>query len=981
MKTTILTIIFCFGTCLLFAQKNYPLKDRVKISDVVLEGKILSKHAFWDEERKLIYTANIVEVYKIFKGNLGNSQIEILTFGGEIDGKGQYHSDEIKFGEGNEGIFFCKYHEIDKKNQLMPCHLPISYNFDKVNFPITDTHNKYENLENEVYMPIEMGCKSQRVSIAKNTWEKQYERWLALGNQVNTNGGDGPEVFYSFENVHYSGASNQFLEVDIYARSSFNGIEYGDGVLYIEYNPQTFGSNMATNGQVSLSSGTITTSADYTLSITDETAQKLKINIDALQNPTNLTVIGTVKENLCHLQIDITNLSQIAAVSFDSLLMQGLSTYYVTGSYFPFEVVHPSPPIINTVNGGLPGYGIIYTFENLSVSSSAPHIASFDVYAAADGAISTPLSYSSIYFTYNPLAFGYNVNTNGAVNVYYGADLDMQVYNANYGDHNATTLLLYFEPITANSGTGLYMLTATPAHLFHVEVQITTCDETAGLAFEPNLMANQSLFYNGIAPVPYESYIPLIATDSENPVLCSADSLPVVTSIDGQLHKGGVRDDDAGIADILVIHGNHFGNVKGKIYFRNANSPIILSYKQCDTIDIFSWSDTLINMHVPSASFNADSPMATGAIAVVDALGNIGGFSNANNPSNIVMVKYSILNLPHNPTTNPTKRRINLIDKNGLGGYTFQVSQELASKSADVIPIISASIEQWKCGFPMPTHVNFNVSPTPVYIAPNPPLSITSDGVNSIFLSDNGFSTPTIAAKIFASYNYSLAYSYGGTREIDFFNEIDIYVRRDLSVVDPVNHPTLDWYWGLNPLNAPSSLLDFYTVILHELGHAGGLEHVLDSNKVMTTQTFFTDGLGNGFLRILHPYDQEAGVDVMNHNPIALPPLGNPNAGLYFPMVPVTCTNSVESPIERFNFSVYPNPTHNYFSVEINVKQSENFSISLINTIGQTVLNKPFGKLTQGIYKENIFSHYSAGIYYLVVKSNNHYLSQKLIIE
>ena len=55
------------------------LEQRVINSDVVFEGKVLSKSASWDENRRHIYTSNLISVYKVFKGELKGHRRYICT--------------------------------------------------------------------------------------------------------------------------------------------------------------------------------------------------------------------------------------------------------------------------------------------------------------------------------------------------------------------------------------------------------------------------------------------------------------------------------------------------------------------------------------------------------------------------------------------------------------------------------------------------------------------------------------------------------------------------------------------------------------------------------------------------------------------------------------------------------------------------------------------------------------------------------------
>lgn len=98
---------FALGLSNLFGQillKEITLQKQIENSTLVVEGKVVSKKSFWDADNKNIYTANTVEVYKVFKGELV-SLIEIITPGGTFGNQAQIISPSLKLREGDLGVF------------------------------------------------------------------------------------------------------------------------------------------------------------------------------------------------------------------------------------------------------------------------------------------------------------------------------------------------------------------------------------------------------------------------------------------------------------------------------------------------------------------------------------------------------------------------------------------------------------------------------------------------------------------------------------------------------------------------------------------------------------------------------------------------------------------------------------------------------------------------------------------------------------
>jgi hypothetical protein len=108
------TNLTCF-LCLLFFALRLPaqnlyrisLDEKVQRSSLIVEGKVISQKSFWNPRHTMIYTSNKVEVFKIFKGSLRDTTIEVLTQGGSVDGVSIEASDLLDLLTDETGIFFC----------------------------------------------------------------------------------------------------------------------------------------------------------------------------------------------------------------------------------------------------------------------------------------------------------------------------------------------------------------------------------------------------------------------------------------------------------------------------------------------------------------------------------------------------------------------------------------------------------------------------------------------------------------------------------------------------------------------------------------------------------------------------------------------------------------------------------------------------------------------------------------------------------
>jgi hypothetical protein len=84
----IMISIGAFANCTMI---EVPLSQRAAASsDIVEEVKLRTQYSYWNTAHDMIYTSNVIELYKVFKGNLTAEKIEVLTIGGTV-GFDRYH--------------------------------------------------------------------------------------------------------------------------------------------------------------------------------------------------------------------------------------------------------------------------------------------------------------------------------------------------------------------------------------------------------------------------------------------------------------------------------------------------------------------------------------------------------------------------------------------------------------------------------------------------------------------------------------------------------------------------------------------------------------------------------------------------------------------------------------------------------------------------------------------------------------------------
>jgi hypothetical protein len=95
----------------LFAQSGLTyevsLENQINSSSAIIEGKVISKKGVWNSKKTLIYTINLVQVYKSFKGNT-KENIEIITLGGTVEDERLVVNPGLELRKDELGVFMLQ---------------------------------------------------------------------------------------------------------------------------------------------------------------------------------------------------------------------------------------------------------------------------------------------------------------------------------------------------------------------------------------------------------------------------------------------------------------------------------------------------------------------------------------------------------------------------------------------------------------------------------------------------------------------------------------------------------------------------------------------------------------------------------------------------------------------------------------------------------------------------------------------------------
>ena len=352
-KLSVLCFSLIFASSMAFAQCLYevPLAQRIENAGLIIEGKVLNSTSFEAEDGSMIYTSHEVLVQTLLKGQAPEATVTVVTPGGTIANRTVDVTPSAILNPHEEGVFFLmkttKFKELDN---------PVSYTFyagpqgfvwyhhDRYNPPATDIFSGYNKVDLEVIQTIEKITGQPRVRLAPKAGDERLRKWLGLRG-IESNSLLDYGIEYTFENVQFGG---QEVSFDVLAQTT-NGFtyEYGNADIVLEYDTVGFLSNIVAGGVITVTKDDVTASSDYTLSVTDEQPDKVKIEITAASQPIALGTIDGQGDEILHVSIDISQITQQVEVNLDELLMDGETEYYDTTlqAYFSFPYVLASDSV------------------------------------------------------------------------------------------------------------------------------------------------------------------------------------------------------------------------------------------------------------------------------------------------------------------------------------------------------------------------------------------------------------------------------------------------------------------------------------------------------------------------------------------------------------------------------------------------------------------------------------------------------------
>jgi hypothetical protein len=255
----------------------------------------------------------------------------------------------------------------------------------------------------------------------------------------------------------------------------------------------------------------------------------------------------------------------------------------------------------------------------------------------------------------------------------------------------------------------------------------------------------------------------------------------------------------AGTQSVLTISGSGFGAEQGngKVSFRNADDGGQSFVGLQNGPHYLSWTDSEIQVYVPSATLYNSTVAGTGNIRVTTDNGT------SVQSAQEVTVDYAKSEVTYANDLNQTM----LLGMNN-GGYQFTMNFDMLDRVGG-FGLVEDALMRWVCN----TGVNFTLSESPVNVN-----DWQYDGINLIGMG---------AAGQLPSYQLGrtvTTFSGCGTGAGIQWNLIEI---------DILFNPSINWWASLS--QPVSGTFDLSTSLIHELGHA----HLLQHNTIESSPLYF----------------------------------------------------------------------------------------------------------------------------------------------
>lgn len=470
------------------------------------------------------------------------------------------------------------------------------------------------------------------------------------------------------------------------------------------------------------------------------------------------------------------------------------------------------------LKSGSENLSIVMDNENI-IFSNNKYIYTFDILIQSNEA-STYLNGLSMWIKYNNDAFGENVIANQKLRATASSFFNDPSYRILSGDINQpNTFGLSIENNTSNTVPNRTEVSNNQyTKVISIEIDLIDCQKPANFIFDNvSFTSNFSTYttssnqvITGNFPDEYYSYSSTSYQILSSPAQCTIQNTPFISNISPLTLNAGTQNTN----DILTISGNGFGVRNPKaIQFRNAEfsigntNPFVLGV---DDSDILSWTDTEIRIQMPSSVIIGDYLPGDKTNRTAGS-GEIRIILNNNvilTSTQKINVKYAFTNVEG---IGVDKKYFLHGRFDCINGLEFILHNNFQS-NPNMITVIEKVLSDWSSIVGIYLGIKKNSNGDILYTTNTPS---NTDNINVIYLD------PNLKSGSNQSLMTTLAQPGYCLNEFILLDS-DIRIAPQGLLSNQVN-------WNLSTSgNVLSGQYDFYHAFSHEIGHALGMDHVID---------------------------------------------------------------------------------------------------------------------------------------------------------
>ena len=415
---------------------------------------------------------------------------------------------------------------------------------------------------------------------------------------------------------------------------------------------------------------------------------------------------------------------------------------------------------------------------------------------------------------YDTLAFGKNVANTANFAVSYCPEFQNGSY-ALYGAYNVSANILDvlgdvdFVPVLSR-----VLLDTLPKPYLHLAFAVELGNDTHSICFQSlntldnphyNSSANESYMvfssFNQVFHLPSDTFV---IPNNQNPLILELDNQYKI----------------AGVGDTLSIRGLNFGNIKGEVFFREADKGgkrYLLGLDDCYHL---LWSDTLIKVIIPSLVYkgyeNEDNIWSGGACSGPVKIQTSTCDTNLINGESYLNINYSVINVKKNNVI----RRVYLVRQQCDHDFQFTLHRSLEG-DINIIHVIDTALRLWSRLTGLTLQLERDASGNLVFED-----SVDINGKNILYIdsllpSRVAMRTATPTAQLYLSNS----------------NNQDTILYRTTGSNIRIHPETTIWNWNYDLNGSCVGQCSFYKAFLHEIGHILLMGHVKPLDEIMYYKT------------------------------------------------------------------------------------------------------------------------------------------------